>query len=61
MRPTPLKLELFLRGIKQIDIAKKANVDPAYINRCVNGKQKPSERIAEAIRGLAGEDVIKED
>ena len=51
-RISPLRLELFLKGVKQIDIARKAGVDPAFICRIVAGKQKPSEKVINVFRRM---------
>lgn len=61
MRPSRLRIELFLRGIKLIDIAEKANVDPAFISRIVGGQQKASSKVAEAIKELTGLDLLEEE
>ncbi len=45
---TNLKIELILKGIKQVHIAERAGVDNAFVCRVVNGRQKPSLRIIEA-------------
>lgn len=46
--PSKGRIELFLRGIPLADIARKAEVDKAYVSRCLNGKQKPSRKLIEA-------------
>lgn len=54
-----LKLELFLRGIKQAEIARRAGVNPAYVNRIVNGKQVASIKVKEALKEVGiDEEVI---
>lgn len=58
---TRAKIELFLRGVKQTEIAKRAGVDFAYVNRCVNGKQKPSKKIIQATKELTGLDLFEEE
>ncbi len=43
-----LKIQLIARGIKQRDIAKKANVDESTVSKVIHGKSK-SKRISELI------------
>ena len=59
--PTRTKIELFLRGIPQRRVAEVANVDYAYVNRCVNGKQKPSEKVRRAVKEVVGLDLFEEE
>lgn len=47
---TPLKLELILKGVRQVDIARAAGVGKAYINRVVNGRQRCSAKVIRALR-----------
>lgn len=63
MRTTKAKLQLMLLGINQTKIAAKANVSVAYINQCVNGKNKPSKKVVDAICELTGlsEEVLFEN
>ena len=60
--PTKARLALFLQGTSQTRIARKAKCDVAYVNRCVNGKQKPSARLIKAmceVTGLKEEDLFE--
>ena len=52
--PTKLKMQLFILGITQAEIARRANVSISYINRVINGEQKPSKRIEEIITDVSG-------
>lgn len=52
-----LKLQLFLRGIRQTEIARAAGVGKSFVNRIVNGKQKASAKVAKAFREVAGVEV----
>lgn len=59
----PIKLELLVRGIKQVDVARKAGVSKSYIGNVIAGRDKPSERVRQAflhfgikLRGVGGED-----
>lgn len=54
MKPTRVKLQLLLLGVKQIEIASQAKVRTPYINRVINGKQKPSRKVVEAICEITG-------
>ncbi len=61
--PTRGMIELFLRDIPAIKIAREAGVDHAYVSRCLNGKQRPSERLkkaATAATGLSAEILFEE-
>ena len=49
-----IKMELFIKEISQSDIARAANVHRAYINRIVNGHQKPSKKVIKAFQEIAG-------
>jgi plasmid maintenance system antidote protein VapI len=46
---TPLRIELFVRGINLAKIARRAGVDPAFVSRVVAGKQKCSTKLAKAL------------
>lgn len=61
MQPTRVKLELFLRGISQTQVAEKAGVDIAFVNRCVNGKQRPSKKVTSAMKELTGLDLFEDE
>ena len=45
---------LYAMGIPQCRIADEIGCDPAYVYRCLAGKQKPSERLIEAARKVTG-------
>jgi transcriptional regulator with XRE-family HTH domain len=45
-----IKLQLLLKGVKQVDIARKAGVNRSYISLVVNGKEKPSKKVREAFK-----------
>ena len=47
-----LKLQVILRGLRQTDVAKAAGVGKSYVNRIVNGKQKPSAKVVEALKNF---------
>lgn len=49
MKLTPLKLELIVKNVPQRRIAETAEVDKSYISRIVNGTQKPSAKVVEAL------------
>ena len=54
-----LKLELFLKGVNQVEVARRAGVNLAYINRIVNGKQVASAKAIEAFKEVGiDEEVI---
>jgi len=55
-----LKLELFLKEIPQVEIARAAQVNRAYVNRIVLGKQKASQKVAQAFKEVAGIDLPKD-
>lgn len=57
MALTPLKLQLILKDVSQAEIARAAGVDRAYVNRVVLGKQPCSERVARALKEIAGIEV----
>lgn len=47
---TDLKLQLFIRGITQTQVAQRAQVNLSFVSRIINGKGKCSPRVAEALR-----------
>lgn len=47
---TKLKMAMFIKEIKQTDIAKQAGCHRAYINRIVTGRQKPSKKIRQVFK-----------
>lgn len=47
---TPLQLKLFLKGIRQVDVARSAGVDRSFVCRVVNGRQKPSPKVLMALK-----------
>ena len=49
---TKTKLEMFLRGISQTEVARRAGFSKSYINRIVNEKQKPSAKAREALKSF---------
>lgn len=59
---TKARIQLTVLGIKQKTIAAKVPCSEAYVNRCINGKQKPSQRLIEAackITGLPAEALFE--
>ena len=63
-----LKIELFKKQLKGVEVARRAEVAPETMSRIINGKQMPgfkrgqsAERIAEAV-GWTGDvhDLFKE-
>lgn len=45
-----IKLELLLRGVRQVDIARKAGLHKSYIGNVIAGRDKPSKRVRQAFR-----------
>ncbi len=61
--PTRGMIELFLRDIPATRIARKGGFDHSYVSRCLNGKQRPSERLkkaATAATGISAEILFEE-
>ncbi len=56
MAITELKLQLQLMRISQSELARRGQFSKAYVNRVINGKQKPSERFIEALCKTTGID-----
>lgn len=52
-----LKLTLIRKGIKNFDLAKHLNVDPAKVSKIVNGWIVPDERLKKQIADYLGVSV----
>lgn len=59
-KPTPLKLELFIKGVQQINVAREAGVTKGYVCRIVNGHQPCSEKVAKAFKKFGIEIEVDE-
>jgi cyanate lyase len=53
-KPTALRLQLFLAGVSQTEIAQKAGVSVAFINQVVWGKEKASVKAKKAFVETTG-------
>ncbi len=45
-----IKLQLLVRGVKQIDIARKAGVSKAFICNIIAGREKPTPKVKQAFK-----------
>ena len=49
-----LRMELWRRRIKQVDLALDIRVDPARLSRIINGREEPTPEIKRDIARLLG-------
>lgn len=50
MNPTDLLVLMIKKDVRQIDIARLAGVDRAYVNRIVHGQQPASRKVIQALK-----------
>ena len=48
-----IKYQLFIKEIKQVEIAREAGVSKSFISSVISGREKPSIKVKEAFKKLA--------